>query len=85
MDAAKVLQAFPEIRIAYGQSDEYSFVLHKSCQLYGRRASKLCSLLCSLFATANGQSTYRSSHCWRRHALMRAQSAIPVRRPCAAT
>ena len=36
MDALQeLLVEFPEIRIAFGESDEYSFVLHKSTQLYG--------------------------------------------------
>ena len=50
--AAEVMQHFPDIRIAYGESDEYSFVFHKLCSLYGRRASKLTSLVASLFAAA---------------------------------
>jgi len=28
---------FPDIRIAFGESDEYSFVLHKDTQVYGKR------------------------------------------------
>ncbi|KAG0170729.1 tRNA-histidine guanylyltransferase 1-like [Apophysomyces sp. BC1015] len=39
-----------DITIAYGQSDEYSFVLPKSCNLYSRRASKISSTIASLFA-----------------------------------
>ena len=31
----EVLKQFGDIRIAYGQSDEYSFVFNKSCDLYG--------------------------------------------------
>ena len=35
-DAAKeVLREFPDVRIAFGQSDEYSFVLHKDTSIYG--------------------------------------------------
>jgi tRNA(His) guanylyltransferase len=54
MDAAalEVVTAFPEIRIAYGESDEYSFVFGKDCQLYSRRASKLTCLLVSLFSAS---------------------------------
>lgn len=56
--AAKAVVAdLPEITIAYGVSDEYSFVLHKSCNLFERRASKLVSTIASTF-TAN------YVHCW---------------------
>eukprot|EP00879_Flechtneria_rotunda_P021479 GHRR01022636.1.p1 GENE.GHRR01022636.1~~GHRR01022636.1.p1 ORF type:complete len:170 (+),score=34.21 GHRR01022636.1:658-1167(+) len=30
-----VMQEFSEIKLAFGESDEYSFVLHKDTQLYG--------------------------------------------------
>lgn len=30
-----VLRQFPDIRIAFGESDEYSFVFHKDTRLYG--------------------------------------------------
>ena len=26
---------YPDIRLAYGESDEYSFVFHKGTELYG--------------------------------------------------
>ena len=50
--AIEVLRAFPDIKIAYGESDEYSFVFSKECKLYSRRASKLTSLVVSLFSAA---------------------------------
>ncbi|UNI23561.1 tRNA(His) guanylyltransferase [Purpureocillium takamizusanense] len=51
--AAKAVVAdLPEITIGYGISDEYSFVFHKSCSLFERRASKLVSTIVSTF-TAN--------------------------------
>ncbi|KAG5940521.1 Glucose-responsive transcription factor [Claviceps pazoutovae] len=51
--AAKAVVAdLPESVIAYGVSDEYSFVFHKSCNLFERRASKLVSTIVSTF-TAN--------------------------------
>ena len=31
-----VMNDFPDIRIAFGESDEYSFVFHKTTKLYGR-------------------------------------------------
>lgn len=37
-EAAKaVMTELPELVIAYGISDEYSFVFHKSCRLFERR------------------------------------------------
>ena len=33
----EVMGEFPDIRLAYGESDEYSFVFHKSTELYGTR------------------------------------------------
>ncbi|KAF5024173.1 hypothetical protein F66182_3762 [Fusarium sp. NRRL 66182] len=51
--AAKVVVTeIPEITIAYGVSDEYSFVFHKASTLFERRASKLVSTVVSTF-TAN--------------------------------
>ncbi|PHH70881.1 hypothetical protein CDD80_5672 [Ophiocordyceps camponoti-rufipedis] len=50
--AKAVVSDLPEITIAYGVSDEYSFVFHKTCNLFDRRASKLVSTVVSTF-TAN--------------------------------
>lgn len=36
--AQAVMGDFSDIVLAYGQSDEYSFVFHKHCKIYGRRA-----------------------------------------------
>ncbi|RYP54790.1 hypothetical protein DL768_000518 [Monosporascus sp. mg162] len=48
--AAKALVTeLPEITIAYGVSDEYSFVFHKTCTLFDRRSSKLVSTIVSTF------------------------------------
>lgn len=47
--ACAVLSELPDITIAYGVSDEYSFVFHKTCTLFGRRASKLVSTIVSTF------------------------------------
>jgi len=53
MDAAAkaVLVDYPDVRMAFGQSDEYSFVLHKNTTIYGRRSSKLVSLITSCFTS----------------------------------
>ncbi|GAB0133951.1 transcriptional activator [Epichloe bromicola] len=50
--AKAVVTDLPEAMIAYGVSDEYSFVFHKSYNLFERRASKLVSTIVSTF-TAN--------------------------------
>ncbi len=48
--AAKAVVAdLPDIVLAYGVSDEFSFVFHKTCQLFDRRASKLVSTVVSTF------------------------------------
>lgn len=50
--AQAVMDEFTDIVLAYGQSDEYSFVLHKSAQLYNRRESKITSNINSLFTSS---------------------------------
>ena len=50
--AAKgVMSELDDIVIAYGQSDEYSFVFKRSSTLYGRRSSKIISTVVSLFTS----------------------------------
>ena len=50
--AAKgVMSELQDIFISYGQSDEYSFVFKRSSTLYGRRASKIISTVCSMFTS----------------------------------
>ncbi|CAG5125630.1 unnamed protein product [Candidula unifasciata] len=50
--AQMVMADFTDIVLAYGQSDEFSFVFHKNCKIYNRRASKLMSNVVSLFASS---------------------------------
>lgn len=50
--AVKVMQEFHEIVLSFGQSDEYSFVFHKSATVYNRRASKILTCLNSLFTSS---------------------------------
>lgn len=50
--ATKVMKEFNEIVIAFGQSDEYSFVLHKTAEVYNRRASKILTCINSLFTSS---------------------------------
>lgn len=47
--AKEVLNEFGDVRIAFGESDEYSFVFYKHTKIYGRRSSKLVSLVTSCF------------------------------------
>lgn len=42
----------PEVILAFGESDEYSFLLRKSCFLYKRRQSKIVTHIVSLFTSA---------------------------------
>ncbi|WIA17706.1 hypothetical protein OEZ85_009223 [Tetradesmus obliquus] len=46
--AKAVLREFP-VLLGYGESDEFSFVLHKDATLFGRRASKIISTITSCF------------------------------------
>lgn len=41
MSARQMMVAFPDITLAYGDSDEYSFLLKKDCELFERREFKL--------------------------------------------
>lgn len=51
--AAKVVMSeFNEIKMAYGQSDEFSFILPRKCTLYQRRENKIITNVCSLFTSA---------------------------------
>jgi tRNA(His) guanylyltransferase len=50
--AAHVMKEFTDIVLAYGQSDEYSFVFHKTTALYNRRSAKIMSNVNSLFTSA---------------------------------
>ncbi|RUS34220.1 Thg1 C terminal domain-containing protein [Jimgerdemannia flammicorona] len=50
--AVAVMKDIQDVVLAYGESDEYSFVLHRSSNLYTRRASKIASTVVSLFAAS---------------------------------
>lgn len=47
--ASEVVRAFVDIVLAYGQSDEYSFILHESTTLFERRKAKLETSMVSAF------------------------------------
>uniref|UniRef100_A0A8C4Q403 tRNA(His) guanylyltransferase n=1 Tax=Eptatretus burgeri TaxID=7764 RepID=A0A8C4Q403_EPTBU len=50
--AMRVMAELSDVVIAYGQSDEFSFVFHRRTAWFGRRASKLMTHTVSLFASS---------------------------------
>lgn len=50
--AVHVVTTIPDLIIAYGVSDEFSFVFHRSTNLFERRAAKLVSTVVSTFTAA---------------------------------
>ena len=50
--ATHVLSTVPDLIIAYGVSDEFSFVFHRSTFLFERRNAKLVSTVVSAFTAA---------------------------------
>lgn len=50
--AQHVVKTLPDIVVAYGVSDEYSFVFHRSTTLFERRNAKLVSTVVSTFTAA---------------------------------
>ncbi|XP_067640696.1 probable tRNA(His) guanylyltransferase isoform X2 [Eurosta solidaginis] len=50
--AVTVMEEFRDIILAYGQSDEYSFVFRKETNVFNRRAAKLLSYVTSLFTSS---------------------------------
>lgn len=49
--AKAIVEQYPDILMAYGDSDEYSFLLRKKCQLFERREMKLVSTFASAITT----------------------------------
>ena len=50
--AREVMGSFTDIELAYGQSDEYTFVFQKSTKVFNRREDKILSCVLSLFSSA---------------------------------
>eukprot|EP00736_Rhodelphis_marinus_P001913 Rmarinus@m.22320 len=50
--AIEVMKETPDIMLAYGQSDEYSFVISRESILFQRRRSKIESMVVSQFSSA---------------------------------
>ncbi|RZB60674.1 tRNA(His) guanylyltransferase 2 [Glycine soja] len=49
--AVKVLEEYADVVLAYGFSDEYTFVFKKTSKFYERRASKVLSIFTSFFSS----------------------------------
>lgn len=47
-----MMQLKGQVALAFGESDEYSFLLRKGCTLYNRRISKITTHVVSLFTSA---------------------------------
>lgn len=47
-----VMEEHPDIVLGFGESDEYSFLLRKSTDMYNRRQAKILSTLTSLFTSS---------------------------------
>ena len=63
----EVMGEYPDIRLAYGESDEYSFVFHKATELYGT-CLHLLQVMCSLLS----QRWIEASLCQARQATGKA-------------
>lgn len=50
--AADVMRDWGETILAFGESDEYSFVFPRASTIFGRRSSKLSTGIASLFAAS---------------------------------
>jgi tRNA(His) guanylyltransferase len=48
--AAAIMSDWGDIVMAFGESDEYSFVLPRNCNVYGRRSAKIATNIVSSFA-----------------------------------
>lgn len=50
--AKQVMNEFTEISLAYGQSDEYSFIFRRDAEIFNRRASKIVTNIVSRFSSS---------------------------------
>ncbi|KAJ7756987.1 Thg1 C terminal domain-containing protein [Mycena metata] len=50
--AKDLMEQYPDVVLAFGESDEFSFLIRKSASLYNRRQSKIVSTLTSLFTSS---------------------------------
>ncbi|GME52856.1 putative tRNA guanylyltransferase protein [Neofusicoccum parvum] len=49
--AVGVFKELPDLVLGYGISDEYSFIFHKDCNLFERRAAKLVTTVATTFTS----------------------------------
>lgn len=56
--AQEVMHGFPDVRIAYGESDEYSFVLHKHTTLFGAPLTDLSNTSTAALHRSSQQQTF---------------------------
>ncbi|KAL0264303.1 tRNA-His guanylyltransferase [Diplodia seriata] len=49
--AVGVFKELPDLVLGYGISDEYSFIFHKDCNLFERRAAKLITTVATTFTS----------------------------------
>ncbi|EGG18533.1 tRNA-histidine guanylyltransferase 1 [Cavenderia fasciculata] len=64
--ALETSKEFTDIVLAFGESDEYSFVIRKSCNIFERRSSKISSSIVSYFTS---QFVYRWKEYFGEYAL----------------
>ncbi|KAJ7620962.1 Thg1 C terminal domain-containing protein [Roridomyces roridus] len=50
--AQDLMEQYPDITLAFGESDEFSFLIRKSASLYNRRNAKIVSTLTSFFTSS---------------------------------
>ena len=50
--AREVMSSFTDITLAFGQSDEYSFIFRKGANVFNRREDKILSCVLSLFTSS---------------------------------
>lgn len=53
--ALRLMQSLTDVIMAYGDSDEYSFVLRRGCELFERREAKITSTFASTFTALYNQ------------------------------
>ncbi|KAL1732375.1 Thg1 C terminal domain-containing protein [Schizophyllum commune] len=49
--ALRLMEEYPDIVLGFGESDEYSFLLRRSTNMYNRRQSKIVTTLTSFFTS----------------------------------
>lgn len=50
--ATRCIEEFPDCCFAYGESDEFSFVMKPDCKVFSRRKDKITTTFVSLFSSS---------------------------------